>query len=103
MFMRRPDHDLEMATEAEISAGAGLSSVIDTLRLAQQRGVVDRGDGPVRIASRPRSAVHGVPALLIARPHFPWGDTDDLVERVLVMSLHGILAPASDAGRSVSG
>jgi AcrR family transcriptional regulator len=95
MFMRRPDHDLEMPTEAEISAVAGLSSVIDTVRVAQQRGVVDPGDDPVRIAFTLWSAVHGVAALLIAKPHFPWGDTDDLVERVLVMSLYGILTPVA--------
>src|SRR5256885_1890174 len=103
MFMRRPDHDLEMPTEAEISAVAGLSSVIDTVRAAQQRGVADPGDDPVRIAFTLWSAVHGVAALLIAKPHFPWGDTDDLVERVLVMCLNGILVPALDAERVVSG
>ena len=36
MFMRRPGHDLEMPTEAEVTAVAGLSSVIDTVRLAQE-------------------------------------------------------------------
>jgi Tetracyclin repressor-like, C-terminal domain len=95
MFMRRPDHDLEMPTEAEISAVAGLSSIIDTLRIAQQRGVIDAADDPVRVAFTLWAAVHGVAALLIAKPHFPWGDADDLVERVLVTSLYGVLAPAA--------
>jgi hypothetical protein len=40
------------------------------------------------------SAVHGVAALLIAKPHFPWGDTDELIERVVAMSLYGVLAPS---------
>src|SRR4051794_40170024 len=95
MFMRRPDHDLEMPTEAEITAVAGLSSIIDTLRVAQQRGVIDADDDPIRIALTLWSAVHGVASLLIAKPHFPWGDTDDLVERVIAMSLYGVASPSA--------
>jgi AcrR family transcriptional regulator len=94
MFMRRPGHDLEMPTAAEITAVAALSSVIDTLRVAQQRGIVDPGDDPIRVAFTLWSAVHGVAALLIAKPHFPWGDTDELIERVVAMSLYGVLAPS---------
>jgi hypothetical protein len=30
--------------------------------------------------------------LLIAKPHFPWGDTDELVDRVLTMTLSGVAA-----------
>jgi AcrR family transcriptional regulator len=93
MFMRRPDHDLEMPTEAEITAVAGLSSVIDTVRLAQQRGVIAPDDDPVQVALSLWAAVHGIAALLIAKPHFPWGDADALVERVMVLSLYGVAVP----------
>jgi AcrR family transcriptional regulator len=91
MFMRRPGHDLEMPTEAEITATAGLSSVIDTLRIAQRQGVIAEHDDPVRVALTLWSAVHGIAALLIAKPHFPWGDTSELVERVVVMTLYGVV------------
>ena len=91
MFMRRPGHDLEMPTEAEITATAGLSSVIDTLRVAQNKGVIDAKDDPVRVALTLWSAVHGVAALLIAKPHFPWGDTDELIDRVVAMTLYGVV------------
>ena len=90
MFMRRPGHDLEMPTEAEISAVAGLSTVIDTVRFAQQRGVIAASDDATRVALTLWSAVHGIAALLIAKPHFPWGDTDDLIDRVLAMTLYGV-------------
>jgi AcrR family transcriptional regulator len=90
MFMRRPDHDLEMPTEAEVAAVAGLSSVIDSVRLAQARGAIDPDDDPVRVALTLWAGAHGLAALLIAKPHFPWGDTDDLIERVLQMSRHGV-------------
>ena len=45
---------------------------------------------PVRLAMSVWSAVHGISALLIAKPHFPWGDADELIERVLRMCLDGI-------------
>ena len=90
MFMRRPGHDLEMPTEAEVTAVAGLSSVIDTLRRAQAEGLVDDDDDPIRIAMSLWAAVHGLAALLIAKPHFPWGDRQALVDRVLAMSVRGI-------------
>ena len=91
MFMRRPGHDLEMPTEAEVSAVAGLSTVIDTLRIAQQQGILARDDDPVRVALTLWSAVHGMAALLIAKPHFPWGDTDELIGRVVAMTLYGVV------------
>jgi len=91
MFMRRPGHDLEMPTEAEITATAGLSSVIDTLSVAQRKGVIDASEDPIRVALTLWSAVHGVAALLIAKPHFPWGDTDELIDRVVAMTLYGVV------------
>jgi AcrR family transcriptional regulator len=90
MFMRRPGHDLEMPTAAEISAVAGLSIVIDTVRIAQQQGVITPSDDPTRVALTLWSAVHGIAALLIAKPHFPWGDADELIDRVVGMTLYGI-------------
>lgn len=100
MFMRRPGRDLEMPTDAEVSAVAGLSVVIDTVRLAQERGVIDTDDEPVRVSLTLWSAVHGVAALLIAKPHFPWGDVDELVDRVVSMSLHGVIAQPVRGPRS---
>jgi AcrR family transcriptional regulator len=94
MFMRRPGPDLEMPTEAEITAVAGLSTVIDTLNLAQERGVIPPDEDPVRVAMTLWAAVHGIAGLLIAKPHFPWGDEADLIDRVIAMSLRGTTAPA---------
>lgn len=91
MFMRRPDEDLQMPTEAEVTAVAGLSSVIDTVKRAQQQGVVDPDDDPVGVAMSLWAAVHGLATLLIAKPHFPWGDIDGLFDRVAQMTLHGVL------------
>ena len=89
MFMRRPGGNIEMPTEAEVTTVAGLSVVIETIRAAQAEGVLV-ADDPVRVAMSVWAAVHGISALLIAKPHFPWGDTDELIDRVLRMSLAGI-------------
>jgi AcrR family transcriptional regulator len=94
MFMRRPDRDLDMPTEAEVTAVAGLSVVIDSVRSAQNAALIDPTDDPVRIALSLWAGVHGIAALLIAKPHFPWGDTDELIDRVLAMTLHGAVTPA---------
>jgi AcrR family transcriptional regulator len=91
MFMRRPGEQVDEPTEAELTAVAGLSSVIDSVRVAQERGVVAADEDPVRVALTLWAAVHGIATLLIAKPHFPWGDTDELVERVLDMSMNGIV------------
>lgn len=93
MFMRRPDEDLDAPTAAEITAVAGLGSVIDTVRRAQAEGAVAADDDATRVALTLWAAVHGVSALLIAKPHFPWGDTDELVDRVLQMCLTGVTTP----------
>ena len=93
MFMRRPDRDLEMPTEAEVTAVAGLSVVIDSVRRAQDAALIDPADDPVRIALSLWAGVHGIAALLIAKPHFPWGDTDELINRVLAMTLPGAVTP----------
>ena len=95
MFMRRPGHALEMPTEAEISAVAGLSTVIDTVRLAQERGEITSDVDPSRVAMALWAAVHGVAALLIAKPHFPWGDVDDFIDRVVAMTLYGVVRRSS--------
>lgn len=90
MFMRRPGEGLEMPTEAEVNTVAGLSVVIETIRAAQDEGVVSTDADPVRLAMSVWAAVHGVSALLIAKPHFPWGDADELIGRVLEMCMAGI-------------
>jgi AcrR family transcriptional regulator len=90
MFMRRPGPGLQMPTEAEITAVAGLSTVIDTVRLAQERRAISPDEDAVRVAMTLWAAVHGIAGLLIAKPHFPWGDEDELIERVIAMSLRGI-------------
>ena len=40
------------------------------------------------------SAVHGITALLIARPHFPWADREAVIGRVIDSAVDGLLRRA---------
>jgi len=48
-----------------------------------------RTDDPTTIALELWSAAHGVAALLIAKPHLPFGDVDAFADRVLGAVLCG--------------
>src|SRR5262249_21494529 len=50
-------------------------------------GAAARGDHPLVVACSIWVAVHGLTALLIAHPQFPWPDRDALIEHVVRMAL----------------
>jgi AcrR family transcriptional regulator len=92
MFMRRPaPHVLEL-TPAELETLSGLGSVIDRVRAAQEQGLIDGSRDVLQVSYSLWSATHGIAALLIAKPHFPWGDRGALINSVLEMALYGAIA-----------
>lgn len=98
MFMRRADEALHEPTAAELQTLSGLARVIATVASAQRSGSIAPERDSIEVAYVLWAAVHGVAALLIAKPHFPWSEQKALVESVLDMCLHGVLAPPSPAG-----
>ena len=52
-------------------------------------GLIDRAD-PFRVAVLLWSGLHGVVALLISKPHFPWPPIDELVDGLLELQLRGL-------------
>jgi AcrR family transcriptional regulator len=88
MFMRRPETHLEGPTAGELVAVAGLGRVIESVTAAQTAGRLAPQEDPARVALVMWIAVHGVASLFIAKPHFPWGDREDLLRRVTAMCLH---------------
>ena len=47
---------------------------------------------PVDLALRLWAAAHGVAALLVAKPHFPWPpDVDAFIDRTVVMAGFGLV------------
>lgn len=99
MFMRRSWSDLDAPSEAELSAVAGLGRVIEAIVRAQTAGAIPAHDDPTRLAMTMWMAAHGLAALLIAKPHFPWGDVGELIDRTLAMCLHGIAAGGSPGAK----
>lgn len=47
------------------------------------------------------SAVHGIVALLVARPQFPWADRRTLIDAVLDMVVEGLRRPSDDSPHHV--
>jgi AcrR family transcriptional regulator len=91
MFMRRPASELTEPTAAELESIGGLRLVIAAVHAAQQRGLIDPASDPLLVSYTLWCAAHGVAALLIAKPHFPFGDRAALIESVLAMAIAGVL------------
>jgi AcrR family transcriptional regulator len=73
----RPGSDVDVTLNSSAFAHmrAGVIAMMD-------EGIYARHD-PTRIALEMWAAAHGVAALLIAKPHLPWGDVEAFTERVL--------------------
>jgi AcrR family transcriptional regulator len=48
-----------------------------------------RGDDPLPITLQLWSAAHGIAALMITKPFLPWGEPDDIIDRVLCSAALG--------------
>jgi AcrR family transcriptional regulator len=78
-------------------ASSAFEHITATVKALMGEGVLAPGD-PTGIALELWSAAHGVAALLIAKPHLPFGDPQEFADRVLraVFSGHmvtGIIGP----------
>jgi AcrR family transcriptional regulator len=93
MFMRRPPEGISEPTAAELETMNGLSLVITNVRKAQQAGLIDADKDPILISYALWCAVHGCAALMIAKPHFPFGDRTSMLDAVIDMAVHGVIAP----------
>jgi len=73
----------------EIASGA-FAYLLDSVVACEALGILE-GD-PVELGLRLWAAAHGVAALLIAKPSFPWPPAEELVERAIHASGLGIAA-----------
>jgi AcrR family transcriptional regulator len=83
--------NVNAVTVDEMAKWACLSDLIDVIRRAMHDGLIT-GDDPLLVANGLWAAVHGLVALLINNPQFPWGPIDRLVDHILTTQLAG-LAP----------
>ncbi len=77
------------ATDRAIAGGA-FRHLVESVQRCVDAGVY-RSD-PVEVALGLWAATHGVAALLIAKPSFPWPDVDDFVDRTVRMAGLGMAA-----------
>lgn len=75
------------ATDLAIAGGA-FGYLVESVQRCVDAGIY-RSD-PVEVALGLWAAVHGVAALLIAKPSFPWPDVDDFVDRTVRMAGLGL-------------
>jgi AcrR family transcriptional regulator len=73
----RPGSDIDVMLNN--AAFRHLQRSVETLMAA---GVFPAGDSTT-VALELWTAAHGVAAMLIARPHLPWGDAEEFADRVL--------------------
>jgi AcrR family transcriptional regulator len=78
-------------TDALIASGA-FGYLVESVRTCIDAGVF-QGD-PVEIALGLWAAAHGVAALLVAKPYFPWPDRDAFIDRTICMAGIGLAAAA---------
>ncbi|MGZ4528167.1 MAG: TetR/AcrR family transcriptional regulator [Mycobacterium sp.] len=80
-----------IATMGEWRSGSNVDVTLDSSAFKHMRATVqmlmDDGiylpDDPTRVALQLWSAAHGVAAMLIAKPHLPFGDVEAFADRVL--------------------
>lgn len=90
MFMRRPDPEVNAPSAAELETIGGLARLIELVRKGQATGAIEPRRDAVEISYTLWCATHGVAALLVAKPYFPWGDHHALIEAVIEMCVRGV-------------
>ena len=77
------------SVDAIVAEGA-FGFLVETVQQCVDAGVLE-GE-PVELALGLWAAAHGIAALLVAKPYFPWPDLDDFVDRTICMAGIGLAA-----------
>jgi AcrR family transcriptional regulator len=75
-----------------VIAGGAFGYLVESVRACVAAGIYE-GD-PVELALSLWAAAHGVAALLVAKPYFPWPDVDEFVDRTIFMAGIGLAVSA---------
>jgi AcrR family transcriptional regulator len=85
LFMSRPAMD-----SGEPPAPAAFQHQVEAVQRAADAGRLRDDIDPLTAALVLWAGVHGITSLLIAKPSFPWGDVDVLVQGVLSTMVRGL-------------
>ena len=75
------------AVDAMVASGA-FGYLVQSVRTCQDAGLLE-GD-PVELGLSLWAAAHGVAALLVAKPYFPWPELDGFIDRTICMAGLGL-------------
>lgn len=75
----------------EVLASSAFAHFTETVHACMQAGIFAEGD-PLPITLDLWAAVHGIAALMIAKPYLPWGEVDEVADRVLRAAALGHIA-----------
>ena len=96
LFMRKPTATPLPFQYEKILESSGFSNVVRAVARAIEAGRIE-GD-PMLISTSLWSAVHGLTALLISKPDFPWPDVDALIDQVVEGGVRGVSTELSARG-----
>jgi AcrR family transcriptional regulator len=91
LFMTRPERKPAMWTPERMASAFAFWNHIAAVQACLDAGLIRPGNS-MEIALQLWSAVHGITALFISNPDFPWPDRERLVEELLELLVRG-LAP----------
>ena len=92
LMMSRPDQTPDRFVDERVADTAGLMPVADDVAEAIASRQVTPGQEPLEMAKMLWMMIHGTVALLISKPDFPFGSTDEVYERLFEL-VHRGLAP----------
>jgi AcrR family transcriptional regulator len=95
LMMSRPDDTPDRFTDERLASTAGLEVIAADLSRAMAAGLVAQQE-PTEAACLLWMAVHGMVALLISKPAFPFPPVEQLFEHLAQLTLAGLGRPAAD-------
>jgi AcrR family transcriptional regulator len=92
LMMSRADLTPERFVDERMADTAGLDAVAADLAAAVAAGTIEDSGDPVKTTELLWMVMHGLVSLLIAKPEFPFGNPDEVFDRMLEL-VHKGLAP----------
>jgi AcrR family transcriptional regulator len=89
VIMMQAHEPAEESVDSVVASGA-FGYLVESVRACIEEGVLE-GE-PVELALGLWAAAHGIAALLVAKPYFPWPDVDALIDRTVCMAGLGLAA-----------
>lgn len=91
IFMRRSPEHINQMSPAELAAETAFRRLVGAIVGCQQQGLIGPGE-PTAYGIRLWTAIHGLTALMVSKPHFPWPHGDAFVDGTIWTAGLGVIA-----------